>query len=84
MRKPAPVSLRQGQVLALFRELFGTSMEATHQNYLRIARRIGVVHGSNVLGCLYALRSKGLVRSEGTSTVRPERWIATRAQHSTE
>ena len=66
---------RQQQVLDLMREMFGGEMEADKRNYLRIAHRVGWKEISQVRFTLYCLRAKGAVRSIGTSSVSPERWV---------
>lgn len=71
------ISPRQREVFTHLWELYGGRMEARHRHYLKIADKMGLTQGSNVLGCLYALREKGFVESIGSSMVRPDEWVAT-------
>ena len=76
--KAEPMSLtpRQKQVLDLLREMFHGEMDAEARNYRRIADRVGWQENSSVRFTLYCLRAKGAVRSIGSSSVSPERWVA--------
>jgi hypothetical protein len=67
---------RQKQVLDLLREMFHGEMDAEARNYRRIADRVGWQENSSVRFTLYCLRAKGAVRSIGSSSVSPERWVA--------
>ena len=74
--KPMSLTPRQKQVLDLLREMFHGEMDAEARNYRRIADRVGWQENSSVKFTLYCLRAKGAVRSIGTSSVSPERWVA--------
>ena len=74
--KQMSLTPRQKQVLDLLREMFHGEMDAEARNYRRIADRVGWQENSSVKFTLYCLRAKGAVRSIGTSSVSPERWVA--------
>lgn len=70
-----PISRRQQQVLDLMIKYHGASMDATIENYRQISGAIGWKQYGAVRDCLFSLRHKGAIKSEGPSNIDVDRWI---------
>lgn len=77
---PKPLPPRQRQVLDAVKRHFHGRLESNRRNYMEIASKIGCRDAQFVVICLFALRDKGYMRSEGNLTSRPDRWIVVEPQ----